>query len=70
MISYLDTAFCPFGECQDFERCPRALTEERQRSAEHWWGGPNAPIAQFSEAPSCFEAPDQATVEEIGEENA
>lgn len=48
-MCYRDTTFCRGDGCTKFETCPRALTEEVQGRAEKWWGGKDAPIAEFTE---------------------
>lgn len=57
MMCYRDMTFCRFIECGRSGECPRALTDEVQRAAEKWWGGADAPIAVFTERPSCFVEP-------------
>lgn len=55
MIGYLDMTFCPYWEkCSDSQTCPRALTQDVLDGAKKWWGESDAPIAMFSEKPSCF----------------
>lgn len=56
MIGFRDMTFCPFHEtCHN--PCYRALTDEVKKSAERWWGGPDAPIARFVEKPNCHDPP-------------
>lgn len=54
MMSYKDMTFCPFQDCDNFENCERALSEEVIQDAIVWWGDQDAPIAQFMDKPSCF----------------
>lgn len=50
MIAYQDKTFCTASECSKFGvSCPRSLTDEVKRRAERWWGGPNPPIARFTD---------------------
>jgi hypothetical protein len=57
MIGYKDRAWCPLSVntlCSRRQGCYRALTEEDRKAAEEWWGGPDFPIAVFSNIPDCF----------------
>jgi hypothetical protein len=55
-MSFRDTTFCSARDCQHFNTCHRALTDEVLAAAEKWWGGEGAPICQFCEPPTrCYE---------------
>lgn len=57
MICYKDRTWCPLSinqHCSRRQGCYRAFTEEDRKAAEEWWGGPNFPIAHYSEQPDCF----------------
>lgn len=55
-MCYRDMTFCPFYEdCKHREECHRPLTPEVVKKAEEWWGGPDAPIAEFTSKPNCYE---------------
>lgn len=47
MMCYKDMTFCSGDGCTAFDRCHRALTDKVKEDAARWWGGDNAPIAQF-----------------------
>lgn len=54
MMCYRDKTFCDFHtECQYGKECDRALTDEVKAGAVAWMGE-NAPIARYTEKPSCF----------------
>ena len=53
MVFYKDKTWCHFKECVNFTTCKRALTNEVRALAEDWM--PNAPIAQFTDKPDCYE---------------
>ena len=55
MVVYRDKTWCPFKECANFNTCKRALTNEVRALAEDWM--PNAPIAQYTDKPECYEEP-------------
>ena len=55
MLCYKDMTFCPFYEdCKQATECHRPLTPEVIKQATEWWGGDDAPIAQFAEKPYCW----------------
>ena len=54
MICYRDRTFCEAEDCDKFRKCPIALTPQVKRAAEEWWGGKDAPIAKFKDAPNCY----------------
>lgn len=56
MMSYMDMTFCTYYEtCSKAKTCFRPLTPEVRKQADKWWGAgkDGAPIAIFSEKPSC-----------------
>ncbi len=54
MISYRDMTFCKHWEtCAKAKHCDRPLTDEVREAAKQWWGGDGAPIAVFTDTPSC-----------------
>lgn len=56
MICFRDRTFCRFYEdCEVAVQgmCDRPLTTEVELDAIEWWGGDDAPIAEFSEKPQC-----------------
>lgn len=54
MICYRDMTFCPhYRDCADAGTCHRPLTPEVVAAAHQWWGKEGAPIAQFTDKPSC-----------------
>jgi len=56
MICYKDRTWCPHEDCKRFGAgCDRSLTPDVIARAAEWWGGPEAPIAVWSEHPGCFE---------------
>lgn len=60
-MSYRDMIFCPYyKDCKQGDSCGRALTDEVLKGADRWWGGPGAPICQFSCTPDCFEEKEPA----------
>jgi len=62
MIGYRDMTFCGYHEdCHLKSTCFRALTEQVQKDAEAWWGGPGPPISIFMEKPDCWRDETSAT---------
>lgn len=61
MINFRDMPFCTGAGCSKFKICPRALTEQILIEATAWWGGPNAPIARYSDPTQleCYAGPKQ-----------
>jgi hypothetical protein len=43
MICFKDRTFCCAPNCKN--ECGRQWTDELQRQADEWWGGPGAPVA-------------------------
>jgi len=57
-MSYMDMTFCNYYKtCLFRKECHRPLTEKVKASAEKWMK--DAPIAMFSEKPSCHVAANQ-----------
>ena len=54
MICYRDMTFCSFGECRDWDTCPRALTDDVEGRADD----AHLPICQFADKPDCFKEAD------------
>jgi len=54
MMCYRDKTWCPFSECNKFNKCDRALTEEVLKDAKTWWGSDGVPICQYVDKPDCF----------------
>ena len=48
MLCFQDTTFCRGDGCAKFSTCHRALTDKVKADAAKWWGGDDAPIAQFA----------------------
>lgn len=56
MIGYRDMTFCEhWRDCAKASKCHRPLTVEVQAAARQWWGKEGAPIAVFTEQPTCHE---------------
>ena len=55
MMCYRDTTFCTEEDCQKFDTCDRALTQEVKEKAVQWWGCDDTPICVYVVAPACFE---------------
>ena len=56
MICFQGKQFCHYYNKCAKQPCPdnRELTPQVKKDAEAWWGGPDAPIAQFACKPECF----------------
>jgi len=54
MMCYWDKTFCPFKECEKFDKCSIALTKEIIKQAGKWWGEGEAPISKYADKPECF----------------
>ena len=48
MLCFQDKTFCRGDGCAKFSTCHRALTDKVKADAAKWWGGDDAPIAQFT----------------------
>lgn len=55
MICYRDMTFCLEKTCKNFNKCPRAFTEEERKNAIKWWGSGKFPLCIFSNLPPCFD---------------
>lgn len=60
MLCYRDITFCDFEDCDKFNKCERAFTDEVSIAAGNWWkshGGKSieAPVCLFADRPECFE---------------
>jgi len=53
-MCYWDKTFCPFKECEKFDKCSIALTKEIIKQAGKWWGEGEAPISKYADKPECF----------------
>lgn len=58
MMCYKDKTFCKFDDCQKWNGCSRAYTNEIEISAGNWWksggGDPkDAPVCFYADMPLC-----------------
>lgn len=59
MMCWKDRTFCNFDDCDEWNTCNRAFTNEKQVAAGEWWkrgGGKaeDAPVCFYADKPQCY----------------